>query len=88
MYGEAEYRFVITSNRLLGGVVFANAQSVTELSVARGVVQDGHFEKIAPAGGGGLRFNLNETSHTNLAIDYGFGLDGSRGLSLNLGEVF
>lgn len=88
VYGEAEYRFGITRNRLLGGVVFANAQSVTELSVTHGRVQDGTFEKVVPAVGGGLRLNLNKASRTNLAIDYGFGFDGSRGLSLNLGEVF
>jgi hypothetical protein len=88
VYGEAEYRFGITRNHLLGGVAFANAQSVTELAVVHGVVQDGRFEKVAPAFGGGLRLSLNKASRTNLAIDYGFGLDGSRGLSLNLGEVF
>ncbi|MGI4863127.1 MAG: BamA/TamA family outer membrane protein [Janthinobacterium lividum] len=88
VYGEAEYRFAITRNHLLGGVVFANAQSVTELNVVRGQVEDGSFEKIAPAVGGGLRINLNKSSRTNLAIDYGFGIDGSRGLALNLGEVF
>lgn len=88
VYGEAEYRFAITRNHLLGGVVFANAQSVTELSVVKGQVEDGGFEKVAPAVGGGLRINLNKASRTNLAIDYGFGLNGSRGLALNLGEVF
>jgi hypothetical protein len=88
VYGEAEYRFGLTRNRLLGGVLFTNAQSVTELSVVKGHVQDGPFEKVVPAVGGGLRLCLNKASRTNLAIDYGFGLDGSHGLSLNLGEVF
>ncbi|MGI4871710.1 MAG: BamA/TamA family outer membrane protein [Janthinobacterium lividum] len=92
LYGEAEYRFGITRNRLLGGVVFANAQSVTELNTEvvkrKTVLTDGNFEKIVPAVGAGLRLNLNKASRTNLAIDYGFGFDGSRGLSLNLGEVF
>ncbi|MGI4734506.1 MAG: BamA/TamA family outer membrane protein [Janthinobacterium lividum] len=88
VYGEAEYRFGLSRNQLLGGVVFANAQSVTELSVMHGRVEDGPFEKVAPALGGGLRLRLNKASRTNLAIDYGFGLDGSHGLSLNLGEVF
>jgi len=88
LYAEAEYRFGITRNRLLGGVVFTNAQSVTELSVVHGRVENGTFEKVVPAVGGGLRLNLNKASRTNLAIDYGFGFDGSRGLSLNLGEVF
>jgi len=81
LYGEAEYRFAITRNRLLGGVVFANAESVTEQA-------SGRFEKMVPAAGAGLRVNLNKVSHLNLAIDYGFGADGSRGLALNLGEVF
>jgi len=88
VYAEAEYRFGITRNRLLGGVVFTNAQSVTELSVMRGRVIDGTFEKIAPALGGGLRLSLNKSSRTNLAVDYAFGFDGSHGLALNLGEVF
>lgn len=81
VYGETEYRFGITHNRLLGGVVFANAQSVTEQ-------ENGRFEKIVPAVGVGLRVLLNKLSHTNLCIDYGIGLDGSRGLALNIGEVF
>lgn len=88
LYGEAEYRFGITRNRLLGGVVFTNAQTVTELTVVKGRVGNGTFQKVVPAVGGGLRISLNKVSRTNLAIDYGFGLDGSRGLSLNLGEVF
>ena len=81
LYGEAEYRFGITRNRLLGGVVFANAETVTEQ-------ESQNFEKIVPAVGAGLRLRLNKVSNTNLAIDYGFGADGSHGLALNLGEVF
>ena len=54
----------------------------------KGQVKDGTLEKVAPAVGGGLRLNLNKASRTNLAIDYGFGIDGSRGLALNLSEVF
>lgn len=81
LYGEAEYRFHITNDRLLGGVVFANAQSVTELG-------SGKFEKVVPAVGGGIRIKMNKISRTNLSIDYGFGMDGSHGLFFNLGEVF
>ncbi|WP_460608356.1 BamA/TamA family outer membrane protein [Hymenobacter terrigena] len=81
LYGEVEYRYGITRNHLLGGVVFANAQSVTEQESRR-------FEKVVPAVGAGLRVRLNKVANTNLAIDYGFGADGSNGLSLNLGEVF
>ncbi|QDK80353.1 BamA/TamA family outer membrane protein [Spirosoma sp. KCTC 42546] len=81
LYGEAEYRFHITNDRLLGGVVFANAQTVTELG-------SGKFEKVLPALGGGLRIKMNKISRTNLSVDYGFGMDGSHGLFFNLGEVF
>lgn len=81
LYAETEYRFRITSNRLLGGVVFANAQTVTELTSKQ-------FEKIVPAVGAGLRLKMNKISRTNLSVDYGFGLDGSHGLFFNLGEVF
>lgn len=81
LYTEAEYRFRITRNRLLGGVVFVNAQSASE--------PGGHrFEQVAPAGGVGLRLNMNKRSGTNLTVDYGFGRQGSRGLWFNFGEVF
>ncbi|GAB4025688.1 BamA/TamA family outer membrane protein [Spirosoma gilvum] len=81
LYAEAEYRFHITADRLLGGVIFANAQTVTEQASRQ-------FEKVIPAVGGGLRIKMNKISRTNLSIDYGFGMDGSHGLFFNLGEVF
>lgn len=81
LYLETEYRFGLTRNRLLGGVVFANAQTVTEVVSKR-------FERVAPAAGAGLRLMMNKISRTNLAIDYAFGVDGSRGLFFNFGEVF
>lgn len=81
LYAEVAYRFHITADRLLGGVVFANAQSVNELKSEQ-------FERIAPAVGAGLRVKMNKFSRTNLCIDYGFGLNGTGGLFFNLGEVF
>lgn len=81
LYAETEYRFPLTTNRLLGGVIFANAQSVTEHPSEQ-------FEKVVPAVGAGLRLKMNKISRTNLSIDYGFGFDGSKGLFFNLGEVF
>jgi hypothetical protein len=41
-----------------------------------------------PGYGPGLRIKLNKVSKTNIAIDYGFGRQGSRGLFINVGEVF
>ena len=81
LYGESEYRFGLTRNGLLGGVVFLNAQSFSEPSTGR-------FEVINPGWGGGIRIKLNKFSHTNIALDYGFGLHGSKGIFANLGEVF
>jgi outer membrane protein assembly factor BamA len=81
IYAEAEYRFGISNNGLLGGVVFANAQSFSKDIASQ-------LSVIAPAVGTGLRIKLNKSSKANLCIDYGFGLNGSKGLFLNLGEVF
>ena len=81
LYTEAEYRMSLTRNGLLGAVVFANAQSVTDWPSNR-------FTRIHPAAGAGLRIKFNKKSNTNVAIDYGIGADGSRGFFVNLGEVF
>ena len=81
LYGEAEIRFGITKNGLLGGVVFINAESLSEL-------QSNKFEVISPAAGLGLRIKFNKFSNTNACLDYGVGKNGSRGFSGNLGEVF
>jgi hypothetical protein len=81
VYAESEYRFKITNNGLLGGVVFANAQS---LSAQQGT----KLQAIQPAFGPGVRLKLNKTSRTNIAVDYGFGREGSRGLFIDVGEIF
>jgi outer membrane protein assembly factor BamA len=81
LYLESEYRFGILNNGLLGGVVFANAQSFSDPNT-------GHYNYIQPGWGGGFRISLNKFSRTNLCIDYGWGLHGSGGFFVNLGEVF
>ncbi|HET6252676.1 MAG TPA: BamA/TamA family outer membrane protein [Puia sp.] len=81
LYLESEYRFGITSNGLLGGVVFANAQSFTQPGSDR-------YAYIQPGYGLGLRVSLNKFSRANLCIDYGWGTHGSQGFFVNLGEVF
>ncbi|MFP5042366.1 hypothetical protein [Parasediminibacterium sp. JCM 36343] len=80
-YFETEYRYCITRNGLLGGVVFANVQKFSgEISK--------QFSSFTPSYGLGLRIKLNKYSGANLCIDYGFGKDGSKGFFVNLGEVF
>lgn len=79
-YLESEYRFAITQNGLLGGVVFGNVEKVYKKWT--------DLHTIIPGGGLGLRIKINKYSNTNLAIDYGFGVGGSHGFFFNLGEVF
>lgn len=78
---ESEFRFGITRNGLLGGVVFCNAESVSESGNNR-------FEVLYPGFGAGLRIKFNKFSDTNACLDYGIGAKGSRGFFGNLGEVF
>ena len=79
VYFESEYRYNITQNGLLGGVIFANVQSFN------GNIRK--YDTYLPGYGAGLRIKLNKKSGANLCIDYGFG-NGSQGLFVNLGEVF
>lgn len=79
-YLECEYRRDITAGGLLGFVLFANLNSVSEPVGSR-------FEYWHPAGGGGLRIRFNKHSGTNLALDYGMS-KGYSAIYLNLGETF
>jgi len=81
VYLESEYRFGITENGFIGGVIFANMQSLSE--------QHGKpIQAILPGYGAGIRIKLSKYSNTNIAIDYGIGQGGSKGIFMNLGEVF
>lgn len=80
-YLESEYRYRISKNGLLGGVLFGNAQYFSsDISPT--------YNKPIPGGGLGLRLRLNKHSGANLCLDYGFGANNSRGFFVNLGEIF
>jgi hypothetical protein len=81
IYLESEYRFGISKNGLFGGVVFVNAESVSDL-------QTNKFTSVYPGYGLGIRLKANKFSGVNFCIDYGFGLQGSKGLAFNVSEVF
>ncbi|MBS1554749.1 MAG: BamA/TamA family outer membrane protein [Bacteroidetes bacterium] len=81
VYGEAEYRFKILRNGLVGGVAFVNAQTVTNWP-------GNNFNGVAFGVGTGLRLKFNKYSRTNVCIDYAWGQGGSQGVFVNLGEVF
>ena len=77
IYGETEFRFRLTENGVLGGVLFTNASTFPEWSSNK-------FERINPGNGMGIRIRLNKFSASNLCIDYGIGTGGSRGIAFNL----
>jgi outer membrane protein assembly factor BamA len=81
VYAEGEYRYRITANGLIGGVVFANLESFS-------AQQGTKLQAVQPGFGPGLRVKLNKVSKTNITIDYGFGSQGSRGLFIDVGEAF
>jgi hypothetical protein len=83
IYGEAEYRQMLTRNGLLGMVVFANAATFTNLSTGERL-----FDSVAPAAGAGLRVLFNKRSRTNLCVDGAFGKDGAKGLYLAIQDAF
>ncbi len=82
-YSEAEYRFPITSNGLLGGVAFINATSAN--NPARNQELGDEF---AFGYGGGIRIKMSKQTNTNLGIDVGFSQNGSGAVYFNLTEAF
>ena len=83
LYGEVEYRTALALNGFIGGVVFANATTVSSRETGERL-----FDHVAPAAGLGLRFLLQKRSRTNLCLDYAWGRQGARGFYLGLGEAF
>lgn len=80
LYFESEYRFGITANGLLGGVVFGSILSASEYNTQ-------HFYYWHPAAGAGIRLKFNKYSNTNVSFDLGFS-KGFATVYLFLGEAF
>ena len=83
LYGEVEYRTTLTSNGLLGMVVFLNTTTLKN-----GQSGERLFDGFATGAGAGLRLLLNKRSKTNLCFDVGVGKQGSTGLYLAVQEAF
>jgi Omp85 superfamily domain len=77
---ESEYRFNITRNGFVGGVVFANTTSASEYNTQ-------HFTHWQPAVGTGIRLKFNKYTKVNVAFDVGFSKDFTN-VYLKIGEVF
>lgn len=77
---EAEYRRDILPNGLLGFVVFANMNTVTQ--------PDKYwFTNFHPAAGAGIRIKFNKRSNTNIALDFGISKH-DKMFYIDLGEAF
>jgi len=81
LYGEAEYRMSLSADGMWGAVAFLNVSSFTDPNTGR-------FDRVDPGIGLGLRVKFNKRSGTNIALDYGWGNNGSRAFYLNLEEAF
>lgn len=81
-YNEMEYRFPITRNKLLSGVVFLNMETANNQNNIK------LFNYWEPGTGAGLRILFDKHTRSNLCIDYGIGNYGSNGVFVGLNEVF
>jgi outer membrane protein assembly factor BamA len=81
LYYEAEYRFSLREDGLLGMVGFFNATTTTD-------PESNIFSRSDFAAGVGLRVKFNKRSNTNVTVDYGWGRTESRGLFLGMSEAF
>jgi len=81
-YFETEYRFPITRNKLLGGVVFMNWQTASN-GVNRQL-----FEYWEPGAGVGLRILFQKQTRAAMSADIARGRYGSSGIFFGLNEAF
>jgi hypothetical protein len=90
VYAEAEWRFRITDDGLLGGAVFANAETFTRPAFSYSTLNEpavNLFQYVKPAAGFGARVMMSKQSRTNLRVDFAWGVD-SFAVYLGAGEVF
>ena len=90
VYAEAEFRFRLTYDGFLGGVLFTSASTFARPAVSiTGYSDPGEhlFKNLRPAGGIGLRFMMNRVSRTNVTMDFAFSETGF-GIYLGAGEAF
>jgi hypothetical protein len=94
LYGEAEWRFRITSNGLIGGVLFASAESFASPAFqasgpgwSYSSPKTGLLQYLRPAGGVGVRFMMNRDARANVTLDFAVG-ESSFGIWFNAGEYF
>ncbi|GAB2692991.1 hypothetical protein GCM10027037_15530 [Mucilaginibacter koreensis] len=91
-YAETEYRFPITANKLISGVLFVNTETASAETATMPTLlrhqKTGLFTYWENGAGTGLRFLFNKYTRSTLCIDYGIGNYGSSGVFVGLNEVF
>ena len=86
-----EYRFPITKNGFLGGVIFGNLTTASRPGFVAGdeeFAEERLFFRLRPAGGIGLRVMAQKYSRTSLNVDAGFSSDGQPAIYFSIGEAF
>jgi hypothetical protein len=83
VYGEAEYRWIVTKNGLFGLVAFLNTETLSNEQTGEKL-----FDSFATGAGLGFRLMLNKRSQTNLCLDIGFGKEGSSAVYFAVQEAF
>jgi hypothetical protein len=89
VYGEVEYRFPISQcSQVLGGVVFANATTTSNLARDELGQDPVHlFQYVMPSVGFGIRVMINKYTRLNLNLDFGIGIK-SKGFYFSGTETF
>lgn len=81
-YFESEYRYPITRNKLISGVLFMNFHTAGDDAGAQ------VFNAWNYAGGAGLRVLFQKRSRSALCIDFSMGNCGASGVFFGLNEAF
>ena len=68
-------------NGLLGAVLFGNTSQFSD-------PRNDRQERWASAVGVGLRLKINKETRSNLAVDFAWGRDGSKGVYVAINEAF
>ena len=83
VYGEIEYRGLVTRNGLIGVVSFVNVATLSNKATGEQL-----FHSAAVGGGAGLRVLFSKRSRANICLDYGVGRNGSHGVYFGINDAF
>jgi hypothetical protein len=82
LYSEAEYRFPLTKNGILGGVLFVNTVTASDKSAGKSVFYSNDFGY-----GTGIRVKVKKIARSNFAVDAGLSKHSPVRIYINLQET-